>query len=438
MFSDFEIKKIKGEEVLYLFIDLKTEFGKLDKIYKKASINAEIDNYIKKNNIKFNGKKVLLMAGGLVLSVCLLKNPQPKNGFLDYNYATNIVTTETIKLDDIKSEEKEEVKEEIKDIAKPTETVKNDNSISKKPNLNSNTSNKVVNNANPPKVSESENIKTPPTTSSEKPVIEDTNKQMVLVKRSNGTVINLELEEYLIGVVAAEMPASFHVEALKAQAIAARTYTLKAINNNITLTDTVSTQVYKDNNQLKSMWGSGFNTYYEKIKNAVMATKGMVITYNGSLINAYYHSTSNGKTEDGSYVFGSAPYLKSVDSEVDTNVSGFLKEITMSYQDISNKLGIPITSLSNIDIERNESGRVSKITIDNNVYDGVKFRMTLGLRSTDFEITLNEDNINIKTKGYGHGVGMSQYGAQEYAKKGWSYKDILTHYYTGTKIEIKS
>ena len=231
------------------------------------------------------------------------------------------------------------------------------------------------------------------------------------------------------------MPASFNNEALKAGAIAARTYALKAIQDGKTLTDTTSTQVYKDNNQLKALWGNSFNAYYNKVKNAVESTKGLVMYYNNSLINAFYHSTSNGYTEDSTAVFGSFPYLQSVESPVDKNVSSYLRTTTFTYENISNKLGIPITSLSNINIVRNNSNRISSITIDTNTYDGVKFRTILGLRSTDFDITLNENNIVITTRGFGHGVGMSQYGANEYAKQGWSYSQILKHYYTGISIK---
>ena len=258
---------------------------------------------------------------------------------------------------------------------------------------------------------------------------------MIQVKRSNGSILNIELEEYLIGVVAAEMPASFNTEALKAGAITARTYALKAKENGTILTDTTSTQVYKDNNQLKNLWGSSYNTYYNKVKNAVDATKGLVMYYNNTLINAYYHSTSNGQTEDSKAVFGEFPYLKPVDSSLDKNVSSYLRTISMSYEEISKKLGIPVTPLSTIKITRNTSNRINTIIIDNNIYDGVKFRMTLGLRSTDFDLNLEENKINITTRGFGHGVGMSQYGANEYAKIGWNYSKILTHYYTGITIK---
>ncbi|MCM1052915.1 MAG: stage II sporulation protein D [Ruminococcus sp.] len=436
MIENYEIKVINNEPVLYLYLDVKTEFAKINNKAKKTTLNKEIKNYCKNNNIDFKGTKIVLMVGTLLLGTILLK--EPIKTYEDYNYTPNkiVLNTEINNKENTEDTSLEEVKEIV--IEEP----KKDENIANKENENKN--NQTTTN-NKPK----EPIKT---TTSTKPIqntsnTETSNNQveikeekptsnalMVSVKRSNGEIINLELEEYLIGVVAAEMPASFHSEALKAQAIAARTYALKAIENGTTLTDTVSTQVYNDQNQLKAKWGASFNTYYNKVKNAVNSTKGLVMKYNNSLINAYYHSTSNGYTEDSSYVFKEYPYLKSVESPVDTNVSSYLRNVSFTYEEISNKLGIPVTSLSEISINKNASNRVSNITIDNNIYDGVKFRMTLGLRSTDFELQLNEDNVTITTRGYGHGVGMSQYGANEYAKSGWNYNSILTHYYTGITI----
>ena len=123
------------------------------------------------------------------------------------------------------------------------------------------------------------------------------------------------------------MPASFNIEALKAQAIVARTYTMKLIESNRTITDTVTTQSYKDNDALKVMWQESYNTYYNKIKTAVNDTKGIYITYNGNIIDAVYHSTSNGFTEDSINVWGNEfPYLKTVSSPWDTSASSFLTE----------------------------------------------------------------------------------------------------------------
>lgn len=462
MIKGYEIKKINNEEVLYLFLDFSLEFAKTKEITNKTTINKEIDKYIKDKKIKFNGRKICIMASGLMLGMCLLKSPLPKKyeDNLSYNYTTSIVTLEdnNFVMPEIKHEEEktvvqdektEEVKKEV-NTSNNTSSTKNTNSTTtKKANIKTTTSTAkktTSNKTSSTKTTTSTNKKTTNNTSNNKTASSTQNKNtstsktpapiktMVTVNRSNGSVVKLELEEYLIGVVASEMPASFHTEALKAQAIAARTYALKCIEEKVSLTDTESTQVYKDNKQLKAQWGSSYNTYYNKIKNAVNATSGMVMKYNGTLIRAYYSSTSNGYSEDSSFVFGEFPYLKSVSSEVDKQAPSYLRTVSFTYKDISNKLGVPITPLSKIKITRNNSKRVDTIIIDNNTYSGVNFRKILKLRSTDFDISLKEDNVTITTRGYGHGVGMSQYGAHYYAKAGWSYSKILKHYYTGITI----
>lgn len=246
----------------------------------------------------------------------------------------------------------------------------------------------------------------------------------------------MDLEEYLIGVVGAEMPASFQMEALKAQAVVARTYALKLLASGKKLTDTVSTQVYKDNNELKKLWGNSYSTYYQKIKEAVTSTKGVSVYYQGNYINALYHSTSNGKTEDASMVWGnSVPYLKSVDSKWDVQASSYLREIKEDFTNVLNLLGI--SNDTNIQFEiisRDESGRVEKIKVGDKIFDGVTFRNLLKLRSTDFSIMVINNQVSITTKGYGHGVGLSQYGANGMAQEGYTYKEILKHYYTGVEV----
>lgn len=273
----------------------------------------------------------------------------------------------------------------------------------------------------------------PPTTPPTTPTIQG---KMINLKLNNGSVIQISLEDYIIGVVGAEMPASFQTEALKAQAVAARTYALSRTKNGETLTATTSHQVYKTNEQLKATWGSSFSTYYNKIKSAVEATKGEYISYNGNYIDAVYFSTSNGKTEDAVNVWGeSKPYLKSVDSPWDTKVSSFSSSKTLSMSTISNKLGVNLTSASQIIINSKTIGnRVKSVTICGKEFTGVQIRTLLGLRSADFTITQSGQNIVFSTKGFGHGVGMSQYGANEMAKSGKSYRQILTHYYTGVQI----
>ena len=266
--------------------------------------------------------------------------------------------------------------------------------------------------------------------------VEVDNNIYVKVKRSNGNIQKIELEEYVIGVVGAEMPASFNIEALKAQAVVARTYALKAISNNKVLTDTSSTQNYKDNEGLKQMWGSSYDTYYNKVKNAVMDTKGYYITYNGKYIDAVYHSTSNGKTESSVNVWGNSfPYLVSVDSPYDNTNPSFIKTEFISYSELSNKLKMEINNDTEINIiSKTISNRVEYLKISDKQYSGVDFRNILGLRSADFSIEKIENGINFTTKGYGHGVGMSQYGANGMAKNGSNYINILKHYYTKVVI----
>ena len=215
------------------------------------------------------------------------------------------------------------------------------------------------------------------------------------------------------------MPASFNIEALKAQAIIARTYTIKALNTGKKLTDTTSTQVYKTDSELKSTWGSNYNTYYNKIKKAVDTTKDLILTYKGILIEAVYHSTSNGKTEDSSNVWkNSFPYLVSVDSPYDITNKNFKTTIFFTYNELSNKLNTTINYDTTFNIIHNESGRVSTITFNDITLTGVEFRSKLGLRSSDFILEKTNEGINITTKGYGHGVGMSQYGANGMANNG--------------------
>ena len=257
----------------------------------------------------------------------------------------------------------------------------------------------------------------------------------VTIYRKNGITIHLPLEEYLIGVVGAEMPASFPIEALKAQAVVARTYALKKIQEGKRLTDTVSTQSYKDNMELRTLWDSSYESYYQKVKMAVEATKGLVLYYEEDLIDAVYHSTSNGKTADSIYVWGSeVPYLKSVDSSWDEDSSSYLKQVSKDFLVVLQLLGIK-EEMTNIKIlSKDTSGRVLEVKVGNKTFNGVEFRNLLGLRSTDFDLSIENDKLVITTRGYGHGVGMSQYGASGMAKEGYQYDEILKHYYTGISI----
>ena len=248
---------------------------------------------------------------------------------------------------------------------------------------------------------------------------------------------NLELEEYIIGVVAGEMPASFEIEALKAQAIAARSYAMNKINTSnetYDLVTDVTNQVYITTDEMKNKWQSEYDYYYEKIKKAVLETQGLVMKYNDEIISAYYFAMSNGSTEDVSLVFGeSKEYLQSVDSSWDENVKNFTVETNITKEEFCKKLDISCDDIIIKDIKRSETNRVNEITINNKKFKGTEVRSLLNLRSTDFDIEINE-SIKITTKGYGHGVGMSQYGANEMAKNGSTYEEILKHYYNNIEI----
>lgn len=248
---------------------------------------------------------------------------------------------------------------------------------------------------------------------------------------------NLDLEEYVIGVVAGEMPASFAEEALKAQAIAARSYALSKIETSTESYDLVTditNQVYITTEAMQEKWGEDYDFYYDKIKNAVAATKNLVMEYEGDVISAYYFAMSNGATEDVSLVFGEArDYLKSVDSSWDESVKNFSVTTTFTKEEFCSKLSIDCSNITIGAIDRSSTNRVNTIVINDKEFKGTTLRTLLGLRSTDFTIDIADD-IKITTKGYGHGVGMSQYGANEMAKNGASYEEILNHYYKDIDI----
>jgi len=285
--------------------------------------------------------------------------------------------------------------------------------------------------------------------------VKDDKVKIFLVKENK--IIEMSLEEYLPGVVSSEMPANFDIEALKAQAVAARTYALAHLrsiggvgcskNSNADLCDTVHCQVFQDKESRTSLWPAAKKEeYWNKVVNAVKATEGEVITYNGELVmNPQYFSTSGGKTEDAQTVFGfSAPYLKSVDSPGEEIATKYKETYEFSYSNLANTINknysnakVTATNLhKQLEIlEKSEAGTVTKLRIGESVIAGTEFRFMLGLNSANFTISYNDKGVKIQCIGYGHGVGMSQWGANVMAQKGYKYRQILTHYYQGTKIE---
>ncbi|MBU3143129.1 stage II sporulation protein D [Clostridium sp. CF012] len=279
-------------------------------------------------------------------------------------------------------------------------------------------------------------------------------KVKVFISKEN-KIKELSLEEYITGVVAAEMPAEFEVEALKSQAVAARTYALAHFTelggipckngNGANLCDTVHCQVYTSKEERIKLWVKDGEKYWDKIKAAVEGTQGQVLTYNNSLVmEPYYFATSSGKTENSEDVFSnSIPYLRSVESPGEEETKNFKSIKIFGYNELSqiinnnyNNAKVTSSSLKKqiTIIDRTEAGSVKNIKIGSITMTGSKFRTMLGLKSSNFKIVFNLKSVEIDCTGYGHGVGMSQWGANAMAKEGNNYTQILSHYYIGTVI----
>lgn len=269
-----------------------------------------------------------------------------------------------------------------------------------------------------------------------------TNETVRIKREETGEIEKVYLEEYIVGVLAGEMPIYFEEEAFKAQAVAARTYVLKRMEYNkdnlYDVVDSTTNQVYLDNEYLKEAWGSKYVQNINKLRKVVNETLGEYLTYDGKIIDALFFSTSNGYTEDSSLVFGfSADYLKSVASFWDEEISSAYTSTTkISLTDFYKKLDLNYQDTLDIEIlDRSKTNRINKLKINGTVFNGRTLYTKLSLRSTDFTITLDDDEVIIKTKGYGHGVGMSQYGALGMAKEGYTYKEILAYYYQDTILK---
>lgn len=263
--------------------------------------------------------------------------------------------------------------------------------------------------------------------------------QPVVRVMSNNIVKNVYLEDYVVGVLAGEMPINFEIEAFKAQAVASRTYVLKKIlenkNMDYDVLDTVENQVYLDYEYLKNVWDDEYVANINKLKKIVKETEGEYLIYENNIIDALFFSTSSGYTENSEEVFSSKmPYLRSVESKWDEKSPVFIDTKTFSKKDFCNLLGIPFSNDITINYDKKTStGRNVLLTINNKQFKASEIVSILKLRSSFFNIKINE-NVTITTKGYGHGVGMSQYGAQGMALEQKNYKEILEYYYKNTKI----
>ncbi len=269
--------------------------------------------------------------------------------------------------------------------------------------------------------------------------------EVAVYRASKEVVESLPLEEYVIGVVSSEMPADFEKEALKAQALTARTYIVKRLmmsqGNDLPkdadVGDTEFYQVYKSKEELKKGWGSDYDWKIAKVEEAVKDTAGQILTYEGNPIDATFFSTSNGFTENSEAIWSnSLPYLKSVESPWDKKSPKFNGKKVIPISEFEKKLGVQVPSGGEIGkvVERTKGNRVGAVDINGKKISGKKIRESLGLMSTDFNWERKGKNIIVNTRGYGHGVGMSQYGANGMAQEGKPYSEIVQYYYQGVEI----
>ncbi|HXL03222.1 MAG TPA: stage II sporulation protein D [Bacillota bacterium] len=282
-------------------------------------------------------------------------------------------------------------------------------------------------------------------------------------------ICDMPLEEYIKGVVAAEMPASFGIEALKAQAVAARTFTLKRMTANggqgcsahpgaDICTDHQHCQAWISQDEFKKRIGYiNYPTYARKIQDAIDSTKGLVATYQGYLIEAYYHAASGGATDNSEEIWSNpVPYLRGVSTEFESKEPDFRKEVSFTVDDLEKKLDISlkdkkfttykiagkdvqVISEERMDkpieiLEVSKAGRVKLIRVGDKVFSGYALRTLLGLPSTKMTYRITGNKVYITTTGYGHGVGLSQYGANVMADSGKDFVEILKHYYQGIEV----
>lgn len=291
----------------------------------------------------------------------------------------------------------------------------------------------------------------PVSPSEEKTDVETTDAEIKIKLLDEGKVSEIALDEYLEGVVAAEMPALFPEEALKAQAVAARTYTMKKAssapakehNGAAVCSNPSHCKAYKPLSEFASGWSENAETYSEKIRRAVKETDGEILLYEGEPITAVFHSTSSGRTESSADVWGgNLPYLVSVESEGDETSPHFEEEKMFSPSEFRERFAKkhpdaafdenPENWITNI--RRTAAGGVKSVSVGGVSVKGSELRSIYELKSSNFTVSYDGENMKIKTRGYGHGVGMSQYGARAMAQSGKTYDEILKKYYTGVTL----
>ncbi|MDY0404577.1 stage II sporulation protein D [Virgibacillus sp. 179-BFC.A HS] len=270
---------------------------------------------------------------------------------------------------------------------------------------------------------------------------DDSGMSVPVMRHQSQQIESIPLETYVARVVANEMPAEFEMEALKAQALAARTYVVYQLANkdkeNGYVTDTEQDQVYRNDLELRKIMGKDYDKKMGKIKKAVAASKGQILTYEDNPIFPAFFSTSNGYTENSEDYWGNKlPYLRSVKSPWDEKSPKFMDQKTMEVTDVGRALGVslPANGAIPVEVSRTDGHRVKEIKMGKKTFSGKEVREKLDLRSSDFTMEQKDNYLIFTTKGFGHGIGMSQYGANGMAKEGKNYKEIVKYYYKGVKI----
>ena len=280
------------------------------------------------------------------------------------------------------------------------------------------------------------------------PTPQPTAPASVRVLMAEGEIRELDMQDYLTGVVAAEMPASFEAEALKAQAVAARTYALycaagRKHREADVCTDYRCCQAWKDEEALRQTWGEDYEANLARVRTAVEETEGAWLSYAGKPVFAAFHASSAGATEDSGQVWSPQPYLLSVPSpESEETVPGFVSVLELTPLDLRDTIlsAHPEADFSGPaeswigESERDESGRVASLCLGGVQLRGVELRQLFSLRSTAFELVCTEGLFRFTVTGSGHGVGMSQYGANVMAAQGADFREILAHYYPGAEL----
>lgn len=274
----------------------------------------------------------------------------------------------------------------------------------------------------------------------------ESTEEFKIYMHETNEIVSLSAKDYIFGVVAAEMPALYEEEALKAQAVAAYTYALyrKSVNSgagyDIT-DDHTKDQAFITKSEAAEKWGSKAEIYTEKIENAVAKVLGFALTFDGEIIMAAYHAISSGKTENCRDIWSSdLPYLVSVESEWDMAAENYETTAVFTFQEVKNAFSDKITPTDNpdnyfCDIKKTDVGTVTSISVCGKTFTGGEIREMFELRSSNFKVSFADGKFTFTVLGYGHGLGMSQNGANGMAKEGKSYLEILEHYYTNCKIE---